>query len=71
MEEYKIGEVFQFGKKKLKCIKGTRCSKCAMSDLGIGGCDWASKYVGACTPKDRADHTEVIFVEVNDNNDEI
>lgn len=29
MEEYKVGEVFQFGRKKLKCVLGT-CDKCVM-----------------------------------------
>lgn len=31
MEEYKVGEVFQFGKIKLRCVLGTGCNKCFFS----------------------------------------
>lgn len=62
MEEYKIGEVFQFGKKKLKCVKGWRCSDCAMNDLEE--CEPISRFLGACKLKDREDQTGVIFVEL-------
>lgn len=68
MEEYKVGEVFQFGKKKLKCVKGCKCSNCVMSDLSFEGCEFISIYVGACAAKGRKDHTEVIFIEVKEEN---
>lgn len=66
MEEYKIGEVFQFGKKKLKCVIGNKCSDCVMSDLEIETCEYMSHFLGACAPRDREDHTGVIFVEVKE-----
>lgn len=66
MEEYKIGEVFLFGKKKLKCVEGLKCQDCAMNDLEIGACEFISRYVGACAARDREDHTGVIFIEVEE-----
>lgn len=66
MEEYKVGEVFQFGKKKLKCVIGCKCSDCVMSDLEIEGCEFIARYIGACAARDREDHTGVIFIEVEE-----
>lgn len=70
MEEYKVGEVFQFGKKKLKCVEGCKCSDCAMNDLEIEGCEYMSYFLGACAARDREDHTGVIFIEVKEENNE-
>lgn len=69
MEEYKVGEVFQFGKKKLKCVQGMKCSECAMSDLELDGCELMSHYLGACEKRDRSDHTGVMFIEVKEEDD--
>lgn len=70
MKEYKVGEVFQFGKKKLKCVEGCKCSDCAMSDLEIEGCEYMSYFLGACAARDREDHTGVIFIEVKEEENE-
>lgn len=66
MEEYKIGEVFQFGKIKLKCVEGCSCRDCAMNPLDVEGCEFISRYVGACAIRDRSDKTGVIFIEVEE-----
>lgn len=68
MEEYKVGEVFQFGKKKLKCVEGCSCRDCAMNPLDVEGCEFISRYVGACAIRDRSDKTGVIFIEVEEKN---
>ena len=66
MEEIKVGEVFQFGRVKLKCVEGCKCSDCAMSGLEIEGCEYMSYFLGACEKRNREDHTGVIFVEVEE-----
>lgn len=65
MEEYKVGEVFQFGKKKLKCVLGT-CDKCVMRHVDSIGCDVMSDYLGNCKANDRSDNKNVIFIEVEE-----
>lgn len=61
-KEYKVGEVFQFGMKKLKC-EGGGCDRCVFSDWG---CHYAASYVGKCV--EREDHKSVCFVEVKEEN---
>lgn len=65
MKEYKIDEVFQFGMKKLKCVKGM-CHNCVMRHVDSIGCDVMSDYLGNCRANDRSDNTNVIFVEVKE-----
>lgn len=67
--EYKVGEIFQFGLKTLKCVEGTSCKEC-MFYLDV----WDSfclhndhiEYVGPCVKKYRKDRTDVIFIEVEE-----
>ena len=67
--EYKVGETFQFGLKTLKCVEGIKCIECAFYNHA-----WDSfcfnnihiEYIGSCAKKDREDHTDVIFIEVEE-----
>lgn len=62
-KEFKIGEVFQCGLVKLKCVEAKREKYCT-------GCffeaneDCASRIVGNCSFSCREDNTDVIFVKV-------
>lgn len=69
MKEYKIGEVFQFGMKKLKCVSGS-CNNCVMRHVDSIGCDVMSDYLGNCKANDRSDNKNVIFVEVKEEDNE-
>ncbi|WP_065218430.1 MULTISPECIES: hypothetical protein [Butyricimonas] len=63
MEEYKVGEVFQFGRIKLRCVEvsGGNCNGCYLRDLiDCGSC------VGECFWAKRSDHKNVVFVEVTE-----
>lgn len=67
MEEYKIGEVFQFGKIKLKCVEVSHnhCSSCFLYDFSdCGSC------VGECFFTKRSDRKNVIFIEVKEEDHE-
>lgn len=66
-KEFAVGEVFQFGLKKLKveeCNRVDKCLDCSLEGLCknslIGG------FVGDCMEICRDDETEVIFIEVED-----
>lgn len=64
--EYKVGEVFQCGLVKLKCVKaeGTICEGCFLYDI----CDFYSQcnaLIGCCDTS-REDKADVIFVKVED-----
>lgn len=64
--EHKIGEVFDFSFKKLKCVKSDgRCDGCFF-DNGVRCTQSQTEYedVGCCYFGDRKDKTDVIFVEV-------
>lgn len=69
MEEYKIGEVFQFGKKKLKCIynngKGV-CKGCMFNNLALNMCNELALFIGGCASYERSDNKNVIFIEVKE-----
>lgn len=66
MEEYKVGEVFQFGRIKLKCVEATNnCTKCFLSDfLSCMEC------IGECSWNKRTDRKNVIFIEVKEEENE-
>lgn len=68
MEEYKVGETFQFGLVKLKCVAHGKndCSGCALSCTNP-----CKKFVGECASYKREDHTDVIFVIVQEDDDNI
>lgn len=61
MEEYKIGEVFQFGKIKLKCVEVSHfdCVGCILAQTSP-----CNEFVGGCAPYETQDKKNVIFVEV-------
>lgn len=69
MEEYKIGEVFQFGKKKLKCVEGLGkfvCKRCIFADFKEESCEDISLFVGECFHNYRSDGKNVVFIEVDE-----
>lgn len=69
MKEYKVGEIFQFGKKKLKCVEKMEddpCSGCIFLDSPIGMCKGLPQFIGGCQYLDRSDGKRVIFIELNE-----
>lgn len=65
MEEYKVGEVFQFGKIKLKCILGTGCKDCFFNRFKYDDDVFIRKnIIGVCS--ERKDKNDVIFVKVKE-----
>ena len=63
MEEYKLGEVFQFGKIKLKCVQSSssNCYRCILEKFD--NCDY---FIGDCDEFHRSDKKNVIFIEVKE-----
>lgn len=62
MEEYKVGEVFQFGMKKLKCVEAVKnCAGCVVASLID-----CKKFVGECSAHRREDFRDVIFIEIEE-----
>lgn len=71
MEEYKVGEVFQFGKIKLKCVENMEddpCSGCVFLDSHISICESLPKFIGECCYLSRNDRKSVIFIEAKEEN---
>lgn len=68
MDEYKIGEVFQFGKIKLKCVESNTgdCDDCAINYYGITECTSLRPMIGECLCSNRSDRKSVIFIEANE-----
>lgn len=69
--EFALNDEFQYGLKRLKCVKsktpGTVCSddRCVgCFFFECGGCYSSSDIVGKCFPSKRSDRNDVIFVEV-------
>ena len=69
--EFALDEEFQYGLKRLKCVKSKPpvieysddcCVECFFFECG--GCYSSSDIVGACIPSKRSDGNDVIFVEV-------
>lgn len=70
MEEYKVGEVFQFGKIKLRCVLGTGCNKCFFSHFKFDDDIFITKNViGPCDGISRSDKNDIIFVKVEEDNE--
>ena len=65
MEEYKVGEVFQFGRKKLKCVEVAHldCANCILASTFP-----CNEFVGECAPYARQDKKNTIFIEVKEEN---
>lgn len=75
--EFALDEEFQYGLKRLKCVKsknlGTECSddRCVgCFFFECGGCYSSSDIVGECFSSERSDGNDVIFVEVEPENKE-
>lgn len=64
-KEFKVGETFQCGLVKLKCIKSeASCFRCYF--VNEDNCFSFSKIVGPCYHSEREDKTNVIFVKVEE-----
>ena len=64
-KEYKIGEEFQCGLVRLKCVANRGCKDCYFN--GIDYCYFVVKrIVGCCNSNDRKDKTDVAFIKVQD-----
>ena len=64
MEEYKVGEVFQFGKIKLKCVEApSDCTGCFLLSFA-----YCISCIGECNWNKRSDHKNVIFIELKEEN---
>lgn len=68
-EEFKVGEVFQYGLAKLRCeksgIKDTdRCLQCDLYDDWEGTC--CGFWSGNCDRREREDKTDVVFKKVEE-----
>lgn len=65
--QFQIGETFQFGLIRLKCVisgKGNYCTDCFFHDTN---CDEIyTKVIGSCAKEQRYDKTDVIFVKSED-----
>lgn len=67
-EEFKIGEVFQCGLVKLKCVKANKeCDGCFFDKL-ISSCmsSCIADMTGECDSGYRLDKTDVIFVKMEE-----
>ena len=65
--ERKIGEIFDFLGKKLKCIesKNRHCSDCWFLDFPY--CYMYTSLIGECRKKNRSDKNNVHFELINKN----
>lgn len=69
MEEYKVGETFQFGLKTLECVEqeGNFCANCFLQLFSEDGCEFLNDHVvGYCSKFFREDKKSVIFIEVEE-----
>ena len=73
-KEFKIGEEFQCGLTRLKCIEKnndsavyefdySECGSCVFRELWYVDCNIIT---GKCSRSNRSDKTDVIFIEVKD-----
>lgn len=67
--EYQIGDVIQFGAKKVKVVKwNSGCSECIFQEICIDCTNFVRKFVGECEASQRkTDNTDVIFKEIKEN----
>lgn len=65
--QFQVGETFQFGLIKLKCViaeKDNYCTNCFFHDIN---CDEIHiGVVGSCAKRQRHDKTDVIFVKLEE-----
>ena len=59
--ERKVGEIFDFFGKKLKCVdsKNRHCSDCFLFDVSY--CNTYISIIGECNRRDRSDKNDVHF----------
>lgn len=62
-KEYKIGEEFQCGLVRLKCVSGLSCESCYFKGIDYC-CTVIYDMVGGCDSSEREDKTNVAFVKV-------
>ena len=60
MEEYKIGETFNVGRKKLQVVEGN-CIGCYFRNNTIEFCLDLEECLGSCHPDEREDSNEVCY----------
>ena len=68
--ERKIGEVFEFAGRRLRVerAKPNSCTGCSLLDRT---CFDKRSVTGECVDEFREDHTDVIFKDVTNNNEEL
>lgn len=59
-KEFKVGEVFDAGLVRLKCVEGDTCDRCIFEDYD--SCSCTDIIVGPCGHVDRQDNKNVIFL---------
>ena len=67
--ERKIGEVFEFEGKKIKCVEDVglqMCEICLIKDFKLKSCYCISDVIGVCSPILREDSKSVIFIEIKE-----
>lgn len=65
-KEFKIGEEFQLGLKRLRVEEGSACERCYFGWLCMNNDVDIADIVGYCTPVGRKDNKMVIFKEVEE-----
>ena len=65
--QFQIGETFQFGLIRLKCVTSEKANFCVDCFFRDGNCDKKqTEVIGTCVASQRNDKTDVIFVKSED-----
>lgn len=62
-KEFKVGEVFDAGLIRLKCVEGDTCDRCIFGDYD--SCSCTDIIIGPCGRVDRQDNKNVIFIKAD------
>lgn len=62
-KEFKVGEVFDAGLVRLKCVEGDTCDRCIFEDYD--SCSCIDIIIGPCGHIDRQDNKNVIFIKAD------
>lgn len=62
-KEFKVGEVFDAGLVRLKCVEGDSCEGCVFEYNLL--CSFADIIVGPCGCEKREDKKDVIFIKAD------
>lgn len=66
-KEFKIGEEFQLGLKRLRVLEGYTCEYCFFNRYcGYIDYTYTDNTVGGCEPYEREDKRSVIFKEIEE-----